>query len=598
MIKKSRKRVKGLQLLPDKPGIYKFFNESGILLYVGKAKNLKKRVDSYFSKKTHENRKTYRLVFETHRVEYTISESEFDAFLLENNLIKENQPRYNILLKDDKSFPFICITKERFPRIISTRRVNHKTEDYYGPYTSVVAMKNVLELIRKLYTIRTCKYNLSEKNINAGKFKLCLEYHIGNCLGPCEGLQTEDDYNNDISQAREILKGNMAIVRDHFKTEMKKYANSLAYEKAHLFKEKFELLDKFQSKTVIVNPKHTNIHVSTILSDNKVAYLNYLRIQNGAINYTKTIRVKKKLDETDEAIINHLLYIVGFVKEDFSKAELISNVEITNLSEKIDVHIPLRGDKRKLVEMSLKNALQLKQEYIGAKENLKGNAKETLSMLQLDLNLKDLPKHIEGFDNSNLHGTNPVASMVCFKNGVPSKKDYRHFNIKTVKGADDFSSMNEIVNRRYKRLMEEDLPLPDLIIVDGGKGQLNAAVEALKKLKIYGKIPIVGIAKKLEEIYYPEDPLPLHIQKKSPSLKLIQRVRDEAHRFAINFHRNKRSKSAFKTELEEIPGIGKATADKLLKKYKSLRKIRLLEESELSQMVGVKLARSIKNHWK
>jgi len=598
MAEKPAKKIIGLELLPDKPGIYKFFNDSEALIYVGKAKNLKKRVSSYFSKKSHENRKTYKLVSEIRKVEYTISESEFDAFLLENNLIKENQPRYNILLKDDKSFPFICVTKERFPRIISTRRVNTSKGEYYGPYSSVVAMKNVLDLIRKLYTIRTCKYNLSEKNIEAGKFKVCLEYHIGNCLGPCEGLQSEEEYNIEIAQAKQILKGNLTIVKDHFKFEMKSHSSDLAYERAHHFKEKLELLDKFQSKTVIVNPKLTNIHVSSIISDENEAFINYLRIKNGSINYTTTKRVKKKLDESNEDIVKHLLFSVSFKDKDFSSAELLSNIKISNLPDTIHTHIPVRGDKRRLVEMSIKNALQLKQEYVGAKENLKGNAKETLSMLQQDLNLKDLPKHIEGFDNSNLQGTNPVASMVCFKNGVPSKKDYRHYNIKTVIGPDDFGSMHEIVLRRYSRLINENLPLPNLIIIDGGKGQLSASVDALKELNIYGQVAIVGIAKRLEEIYYPGDSLPLHIQKKSPSLTLIQRVRDEAHRFAITFHRNKRSKSAFKTDLENIPGVGKATADKLLKKYKSLKRIKTVEKEELANLVGSKLAISITNHLK
>lgn len=598
MAEKRARKIIGLEILPDKPGIYKFFNDSDVLIYVGKAKNLKKRVSSYFSKKSHENRKTYKLVSEIRKVEYTISESEFDAFLLENNLIKENQPRYNILLKDDKSFPFICITKERFPRIISTRRVNTSKGEYYGPYSSVVAMKNVLDLIRKLYTIRTCKFNLSEKNIETGKFKVCLEYHIGNCLGPCVGFQSEEEYNIEIAQATQILKGNLTIVKDYFKNEMKSHSSDLAYERAHHFKEKLELLDKFQSKTVIVNPKLTNIHVSAIISDEKEAYINYLRIKNGSISYTTTKRVKKKLDESNEDIIKHLLFSVGFRDKEFSSGELLSNIKISNLPETIHTHLPVRGDKRRLVEMSIKNALQLKQEYIGAKENLKGSAKETLSMLQQDLNLKDLPKHIEGFDNSNLQGTNPVASMVCFKNGVPSKKDYRHYNIKTVIGPDDFGSMHEIVLRRYSRLINENQPLPNLIIIDGGKGQLSAAVDALKELRIYGQVAIVGIAKRLEEIYYPGDSLPLHIQKKSPSLTLIQRVRDEAHRFAITFHRNKRSKSAFKTDLENIPGVGKATADKLLKKYKSLKRIKTIEEDELADIVGPKLAISISNHLK
>ncbi|MCH7513473.1 MAG: excinuclease ABC subunit C [Bacteroidetes bacterium] len=597
-MKERDARIQGCELLPEKPGIYKFINSLNNLIYVGKAKNIKKRVLSYFTKKAHYNRKTSRLVQETAKVEFTIADSEFDAFLLENNLIKENQPRYNILLKDDKSFPFICIVNERFPRIFSTRRMITSQGKYFGPYTSVVAMNNVLDLIRKLYKIRTCKYNLSEKNIKAGKFRLCLEYHLGNCLGPCENLQTEENYNNDIKQAEYILKGHLGVVRNFFRKAMQKHADRLEYEKALLFKEKIALLEKFRSKSIIVNPKLSDIHVCSIVSDEKEAFLNYLRIQNGAINFTKTTRIKKKLDESSGELIKYMLFSVN-ISDYKPPIKLLCNIRFDMLKDIIVSSVPTRGDKKSLMNLSLKNALQLKHEYMASKTKLKGAARETLIMLKQDLNLKDIPLHIECFDNSNLMGTNAVASMVCFKNGVPSKKNYRHYNIRTVDGPDDFSSMREIVYRRYKRVLEESEKLPDLVIIDGGKGQLSSATSALRELDIYGKIPVVGIAKRLEEIYFPEDAYPLHIQKKSPSLRLIQRIRDEAHRFAIAFHRNKRSKNTFKSKLEEIPGVGKTTADKLLRHFKSLRKIKSAHFDELKSVTGPRLAQAIRNHeWK
>ena len=585
--------VKGYQLVPDKPGIYKFFDKEEVLIYVGKAKNLKKRVTSYFVNRTNLNRKTQILVKEIVKVEYTISGNEFDAFLLENNLIKENQPKYNILLKDDKSFPFICVTNERFQRIFSTRRVIKTLGKYYGPYTSVGAMNNVLELIRHLYTIRTCNYNLSEKNVLGKKYKVCLEYHIGNCLGPCEGLQSEDDYKKDIKLAEHILKGNLQIVKNIFREQMQEHSSRLQFEKAQEVKEKINQLEKFKSRSIVVNPKLTDIHICTISSDEKEAFLNYLKVKNGSITFTKTTKVKKKLGETDEELIKHMTYAVG-VFEVNQRLELLSNIELHEFPDEFSVSKPLIGDKRKLVEMSLRNALEFKKEHLALRSNLRGSAKETLVMLQQDLNLRNVPLHIECFDNSNLQGTNPVASMVCFRNGIPAKKEYRHYNIKTVVGPDDFSSMKEIVSRRYRRLIDENSQLPDLIIIDGGKGQLHAASDALVELGIYGKIAIIGIAKRLEEIYFPQDSLPLHIQKKSPSLKLIQRARDEAHRFAVTFHRQKRSKGAISSQLEAIPGIGSKTAGKLLRKFKSVKKIRHATLDEISEVIGDALAEKIK----
>jgi len=581
--------------LPIDPGVYKFFNKDQELIYVGKAKDLRKRVSSYFTKQSGVNRKTQKLVSEIRTVDFVVSNSEFDALLLENNLIKENQPKYNVLLKDDKSFPFICVTRERFPRIFSTRRYNTKWGDYYGPYTSVVAMKNVLDLVRKLNTIRTCKYNLSEENVKAGKYKLCLEYHLGNCKGPCEGLQDEDDYLKDVANATEILKGNIGVVKKHYKEQMQTHASNLKFELAQEYKDKLEYLEKFQSKSMVVNPRIEDADVFTINSDERQAYINYLKIIKGAIVHSQNQYIKKKLDETDEDLLSMM------VQEFRSKwkstaSEVISNIPLPLLEDHLEVIVPKIGDKKHLIELSFKNLFLFKQEKVKSEIPQGEKKNETLVILQKDLRLKNVPKHIECFDNSNLQGTNPVASMVCFKNGKPAKKEYRHFNIKTVMGPDDFASMNEVVHRRYKRLLDEGADLPDLIIVDGGKGQLSAACEALKTLGIYGEVPIIGIAKRLEEIYYPEDSLPLYINKASPGLKLIQRLRDEAHRFAITFHRNQRSKGKFTTGLLNIDGIGPTTADTLLKRYKSVKKISEASESELAELIGSSKARIIKSN--
>lgn len=581
---------------PDSPGVYRFYNAENTLIYVGKAKSLKKRVASYFNKSAGHNRKTLRMVREIKSIQFTLVNSEFDALLLENNLIKENQPRFNILLKDDKTFPYLVVTRERFPRIYSTRRVVHSHGHYFGPYASVRAMNTVLDLVRKLYKIRTCKYNLSEENITLGKFKVCLEYHIGNCLGPCEGLQSEEDYLGDIDSAINILKGNLGQVRQHFKSRMQAEAAALAFEKAQEFKEKLSLLDKFQSKSLVVNPKISNVDVFTIVSDEKMAFVNYLKINEGTIINTQTVEVKKKLEESDEEILT-LMVIELRDRFQSTSEEIITNLPLVIDLEGPTLVVPKIGDKKKLTELSIKNALYYKKERLNKPEDTLSRDERILTRLQQDLQLKTLPRHIECFDNSNLGGTNPVASMVYFKNGKPSKQNYRHYNIKTVEGPNDFASMTEIVTRRYKRLLEEEAELPDLVIVDGGKGQLSSGVEALKSLGLYGKIPIVGIAKRLEEIYFPEDPIPLHIEKKSESLKLIQRIRDEAHRFAITFHRKKRSLNTFKTELEDIPGIGKKTADRLLGEFKSVRKIMEASEKDLSNLIGAEKAKSVLSHF-
>lgn len=583
-----------LASLPDSPGVYRYYNKEDVLIYVGKAKSLKKRVSSYFNKQSQYNRKTEKLVSEIARLDFTLANTEFDALLLENNLIKQNQPKYNILLKDDKTFPYLCILKERFPRIISTRKFIPKQGEYFGPYSSVSAMNSVLELVRQLYSIRTCSLLLSTENIAERKFKVCLEYHIGNCKGPCEGLQDESSYNEEIAHARFILKGRISIVEDYFQARMKEAAEKMEFERAAFYKMKLEKLAKFQSKSLVVNRKLTDIDVITIASSETDAFINYLQIKEGAIIFSKNIEIKKKLDETDEEILN---MAVQELRSEYKSTnmEVFTNVALSVKSDEFENVVPQIGDKKKLVDLSLKNALYLKREREISKEEKKTKKNEVLHIMMENLRLVQYPKIIECFDNSNFQGTNPVAAMVRFVDGKPDKKGYRHFNIKTVVGPDDFASMKEIVGRRYKRIMEEQGEYPQLIIVDGGKGQLSSACEALKELGLYGKIPIVGIAKKLEEIYYPEDPLPLLISKKSPALFLIQRIRDEAHRFGITFHRLKRSNATFVTALETIPGIGKKTADKLLSHFKSFKKIKEASVEELTEMVGESMANKIKN---
>ncbi len=578
--------------LPDSPGVYRFYNQEKILVYVGKAKSLKKRVGSYFNKQSQYNRKTEKLVSEIDAIEYTLAPSEFDALLLENNLIKQNQPKYNILLKDDKTFPYLCILKERFPRVISTRKYIPKQGEYFGPYTSVVSMNSVLELIRQLYSIRTCNLLLSNENILQKKFKVCLEYQIGNCKGPCEGLQAEESYLDEISQARNIIKGNLSVVENYLSGHMKKFASLLEFEKAELYKNKLELLEKFQSKSQVVNRNLTDIDVVTISSNEKDAFINYMQVKEGAIIFSKNLEVKKKLNESDEDILSLAIQEMRHLYGNSNKI-IFSNVPI--LVNPVEENItPQIGDKRKLVAVSLTNALHSRHKKESETTEKKSKGSEVLSILQKELRLLEYPKIIECFDNSNLQGTTPVASMVRFVDGKADKAGYRHFNIKTVVGADDFASMKEIVGRRYKRIIDENASMPSLIIVDGGKGQLSSACEALKELGVYERVPIIGIAKKLEEIYYPDDPLPLHLNKKSAGLLLIQRIRDEAHRFAITFHRQKRSKSTMVSDIESLAGIGKKTADQLLGKYKSWKKIKEAPLQELTELVGAKRATLIK----
>ncbi|EAZ81465.1 excinuclease ABC subunit UvrC [Algoriphagus machipongonensis] len=571
--------------LPDQPGVYRYFNAANELIYVGKAKNLKKRVSSYFNKISGLNLKTKRMVREIQRIEITMVNSELDALLLENNLIKKTQPKYNILLRDDKTYPYLLLTKENFPRIFQTRKYIPKRGTYFGPFASVKAMNNVLDLIRELFTIRTCKLDLSPYKIAEEKYKVCLEYHIGNCQGPCVGLQKESNYLKDIEQAKHILKGNLGVAKSHFKQEMQKMAENLEFEKAQKLKDKLILLEKYQAKSLVASPNIANLDVCTIVTDEKNAYVNYLRIKNGAMNVSKNVELKKKLDETDEQLL--LTALIRLQDQFQSDAkEVLINIDIEEPIEGLNLTLPKIGDKKKLIELSLKNALYYKKEKALLKGLNEDKKDRVIRQLQQDLSLPDIPDHIECFDNSNIQGTNPVASMVCFLNGKPAVKEYRHFHIKTVVGANDFASMKEVVGRRYKRLLEEDKPLPKLIVIDGGKGQLSSSVEALKELGIYGKMPIIGIAKRLEEIYFPGDSYPIHIDKKSESLRLLQRIRDEAHRFAITFHRDVRSKNAFGTQLTDIEGIGKNTAEKLLSHFKSIKKIKEANETELIEVIG------------
>ncbi len=580
-----------------KPGVYQYYNTEGTILYVGKAKNLKKRVSSYFTKK-HENGKTAVLVRQIADIKTIVVGSEIEALLLENNLIKKYQPKYNIMLKDDKTYPWICIKNERFPRIYSTRNVAKDGSEYFGPYASVKMMNTVLDLIRQLYPLRNCNYNLSKENIAENKFKVCLEYHIGNCKGPCVGEQTEEDYNEAITNIKAIIKGNINSVTRHLKPLMKEYADNLQFEKAQQIKEKIEILEKYQSKSVVVSPSINDVDVFSIISDEKYSYVNYLKVINGAIIQGHTIELKKKLDETDDELLQ-----IGIAelrqRFDSQSKEVIVPFKPDLEDENIRFLIPQRGDKKKLLELSERNAKYYRLERNKQKANVSPtkNSDRILERLQKDLRMPDKPVHIECFDNSNIQGTNPVAACVVFKDAKPSKRDYRHFNIKTVEGPDDFASMEEVIYRRYKRLLDESQSLPQLIIIDGGKGQLSSALKSIDKLGLRGKITIIGIAKKLEEIYFPNDSIPLYLDKKSESLKLIQYIRNEAHRFGISHHRNKRSKGAIKSELSEVEGIGYKTAKQLLWKFKSVARVKKATLEELETTISKKRAKIVFEHF-
>ncbi len=572
--------------LPGNPGVYRYYDKNGKILYVGKAKNLKKRVSSYFNKE-HDSGKLRVLVKKIADIQFIVTETELDALLLENNLIKKLQPRYNVMLKDDKTYPWLCIKKEPFPRVFPTRHVINDGSEYFGPYASVKMMNTLLDIIRQLYPLRTCSFNLTRRNIEKGKFKVCLQYHIGNCLGPCENLQTEEDYLETLDQVRNLIKGNLNKVIENLKKLMKQYAAALQFERAQQVKEKIDILEKYRSKSVIVNPRINNVDVVSVLDGENEAYVNYLKVVQGSVMQSHTVEVKKKLDETPEEI---LLLAMTDLRQRFESTskEIILPFKVPLTFEEVKVTIPQRGEKKQLLELSQRNAWYFKMERNKQQELVdpERHSKRILEKMKTDLRMNELPVTIECFDNSNFQGAYPVASMVQFVNARPMKREYRHFNIKTVEGPNDFASMEEIILRRYGRLLAEQKKLPNLIIVDGGKGQLSAAVKSLKELGLYGKITILGIAKKLEELYYPNDPLPLYLDKRSETLRVIQQLRDEAHRFGITHHRKRRDKGTLKTELDEIKGIGPETAEKLLRAFKSVKKIRELDVAALTPVVG------------
>lgn len=578
--------------LPEQPGVYKYFDEKEEIIYVGKAKNLKKRVNSYFVKK-HDNHKTNVLVSKIRNIQYTIVDTEFDALLLENTLIKELQPRYNINLKDDKSYPLIKISKEAFPKVFAVRNPIKDGSEYFGPYASGKMMHTILELTQKLYPTRNCSLNLNEKNIKAGNFKVCLEYQIGNCKGACQGFQSEEDYKQTIANIKHILRGNLAEVKRHLKAHIEEAVARLAFEEAQEYKEKLLSLESYQSKSTVVNNSIHNVDVFGIVSSNTAAFINYLRVVDGMIIQSQNLEIKKKIDESDEEILLNAIAQFKNTNQWDSK-EFIVPIEL-EIDSKIPFTVPVSGDRKKLLELSMKNAFYLKQERQLAADKLDPTLKvdRLLTQMQKDLRLSTLPRHIECFDNSNIQGTNPVSACVVFKNGRASKSDYRHFNIKTVEGPNDFASMIEVLTRRYTRVLQEGSALPDLVVVDGGKGQLSSAVEAFKAIGIYGKVPVIGIAKRLEELYYPNDSLPLYLDKKSETLKVIQQMRDEAHRFGITHHRNRRSKGFTITGLTEIDGVGEKTSQLLLTEFKSVKKIKEASEAELSTVIGAKLAKAV-----
>jgi len=585
-----------IKSLPNQPGVYQYYDKDDVIIYVGKAKNLKKRVSSYFTK-NHDNGKTRVLVKKIANIKHIVVNTETDALLLENNLIKKYQPRYNVMLKDDKTYPWICIKKERFPRIFLTRNVIKDGSEYYGPYTSVRTARALLDLIKELYLLRSCNYDLSEKNIATGKYSVCLDYHIGNCKGPCEGLQTLEDYNEDISAIRNIVKGNFKEAIVSFEALMMQFAADLEFEEAHKIKEKIDLLANYQAKSTVVNPSISNVDVFSIVSDESYSYVNFFKISNGSIIQSHTSEIKKKLDESDKELLE--LSIVEIRQRFNSQSKEIYVPFKVDLGENIKVTVPKLGDKLRIVELSIRNAKYFRQDKLKQIKIVDPDrhVNRIMEQMQKDLRLSKQPRHIECFDNSNIQGTHPVAACVVFKNGKPDKKEYRNFNIKTVEGADDFASMEEVVFRRYKRLLEEEQDLPQLIVIDGGKGQLSSALKSLDVLGLRNKIAIIGIAKRLEEIYYPDDPIPLYLDKKSESLKIIQQLRNEAHRFGITHHRNKRSKSALNNQLEQISGIGKQTVVSLLKHFKSAKRVSQASFDDLEKIIGKSRAIKVYNYF-
>lgn len=589
-------RVK-LLTLPEKPGVYQFYDKNRVVIYVGKAKNLKKRVNSYFNRNI-DHGKTKVMVNQIYDIKYIVVDTELDALLLENNLIKEYQPKYNIQLKDDKTYPWICIKKEPFPRVFKTRRLVKDGSKYFGPYPSVRVIDALLDLIRELYPLRTCSLDLSAPKITAGKHKVCLEYHLGNCLGPCEGKQSEEEYAIYVSAIENIVKGNLLEVIRNMKSMMKVYADELKFEEAQILKSRIATIERYRSKSAIVSSKINDVDVITLLHDPKVVYVNYLVIHNGSITNGMTIEVNKKLEEKDDDVLGFVLAEMRQRFNSNSKEVVVAQTPSFQI-ENVSFHVPQRGDKRTLLELSQRNVTFYRLEK-RKQEKLKNPERHTeriLETIKKDFRLKELPIHIECFDNSNFHGTNAVAACVVFKNAKPSKKDYRHFNIKTVQGSDDFASMEEVVFRRYRRLIDEEQALPQLIVIDGGKGQLSSALKALEKLEIRGKVAIVGIAKKLEEIFFPGDQLPLYIDKKSESLRVIQYLRNEAHRFGITHHRNKRSKSSILSELTSIKGIGQKTYEELIRHFKSVSRVKDASLEELTEIIGNSKALLVVKHF-
>ena len=585
-----------IQSLPDNPGVYQYYDKEDKILYVGKAKNLKKRVASYFNK-VHDTAKTNVLVKKIVTIKHIIVATESDALLLENNLIKTLQPRYNILLRDDKTYPWICIKKEPFSRLFPTRKMVKDGSEYFGPYTSFKTVGVILDLIKELYPLRTCNFDLSQNNIDNHKFKVCLEYHIGNCMGACEGHETLENYQTQVNAIREILKGNFKESMKDFKRVMTDLASNMHFEEAQKIKEKIDILENYQSRSTIINPKISNIDVFSIVSDESAAFVNFLQINHGSIIRSHTMEIKKKLDESDQELLE--LAIIE-LRERFKllSRELIvpfmvdlGDPETSGLK----ITVPQLGDKKQILDLSIRNAKYFRIEQLKTLQIVdpERHVNRIMAQMQKDLRLKVEPRHIECFDNSNIQGTNPVAACVVFKDGKPSKKDYRHFNIKTVEGPNDFASMEEVVRRRYKRLLDENQPLPNLIIIDGGKGQLSSALKIMDELDLRGKIAIIGIAKRLEELFYPGDSVPLYLDKKSETLKVIQQLRNEAHRFGITFHRDKRSKASLVSSMDTIPGIGEKTMETLIKQFKSVKRLKLASEKDISAVIGLSRAKKI-----
>ncbi|UXD69731.1 excinuclease ABC subunit UvrC [Sphingobacterium faecium] len=579
-----------LKRIPHKPGVYQYFDKQDILIYIGKAKDLRNRVGSYFVNETQHNGKTRVLVRQINRIAFTIVDTEIDAWLLENSLIKKHKPKYNVLLKDDKTYPWIVIKNERFPRVFWTRKHIKDGSRYYGPYASVSMMHIVLDVIRDLFPLRTCNLALTQENIARGKFKICLEYQIGNCKGPCEGYQSEEDYDQNLSDIKDILNGKISVVTNRIKEQMQTAVSEMNFEKAHAYKMKLDKLDFYQSKSTVVNSSITNVDVFSIASDESYAFVNYLKVMNGVIIQTQTVEMKRRLDETEQEL---LALAIPEIRDRFKSLsrEIIVPFELDiQENDQIKFTVPKLGEKRKLLDLSLKNVAFFKKERLLHYEKLNPDVRvdRILTQMKKDLRLNVLPQHIECFDNSNIQGSYPVSAIVVFKDAKPSKKDYRHFNVKTVVGPNDFATMEEAVYRRYKRVLDEGTGLPQLIIIDGGKGQLSAAMKSLKLLGIEKQVTVIGIAKRLEELYYPGDQYPLYLDKKSETLKIIQHLRDEAHRFGITFHRNQRSRKTFVSELEDIPGIGKTTVEKLLTTFKSVKKIKEAPEEELKKILNLK----------